>query len=79
MNIMVVWELPTQTHLVVALAFSHYVFHCSVVHFTIHMTTGISNLKLRQTCIQNIDASLHEQRNKKTDPLKCLNVELLAM
>ena len=77
MRIMVVWELPTQTHLVVGLAFSHYVCHC---HFTINMTTGISNLKLRQTYIQNIDASLHEQRNKKkTDQLKCLNVELLAM
>ena len=68
-----------QNHLVVALAFSHYVCHCSVVHFSIHMTAGRSNLKLRQTCIQNIDASLHEQRNKKTDQLKCLNVELLAM
>ena len=68
-----------QTHLVVALAFSRYVCHCSVVHFSIQMTTGISNLKLRQTCIQNIDASLHEQRNKKTDQLECLIVESLSM
>ena len=55
---MVEWELPTQTHLVVALAFKHYVYHCSVVHFSIQTTTGMSNLKLRQSCVLNIDASL---------------------
>ena len=55
------------------------VFHCSVVHFSIQMTTEISNLKLRQTCFQNIDASMHEQRNKKTDQLICLNLQSLAM
>ena len=74
MKYVVVWELPTQTHLVVALAFSHYVYHSSVVHFSIQMTTGMSNLKLRQSCIQNIDASLHEKRNKKLT-----NLESLAM
>ena len=55
-----------------------YVCHCSVVHFSIQMTTEISNLKLRQTCIRNIDASLHEQRKKKLTNL-CLNLESLAM
>ena len=72
-------EVAYPEPLVVALAFSHYVCHFSVVHFSIQMTTGISNLKLRQTCIQKIDASLHEQRNRKTDQLICLNIESLAM
>ena len=61
--------------LVVPLDLSHYVCHCSIVHFSIQVTTGISSLKLRQTCIQNIDASLHEQRNKKTELLSRLQCD----